>query len=146
MHTPEDLIQKTRDKVETVLKTQYPDHVCFDNESFSIDAGSSRVMIIIRPFTDNDTCIECMATLVTGANINEDLLRFLMRKNAELHFGAFSLMFDDTICFAHSIAGINADENEIITSIQSVALIADHYVDEIMTMAGGERCSEVSGI
>ncbi len=57
-----------------------------------------------------------------------------------------SLMFDDTICFAHSIAGINADENEIITSIQSVALIADHYVDEIMTMAGGERCSEVSGI
>jgi len=83
MHTPEDLIQKTRDKVESVLKTQYP---------------------------------------------------------------AFSLMFDDTICFAHSIAGINADENEIITSIQSVALIADHYVDEIMTMAGGERCSEVSGI
>ena len=62
MHTPEDLIQKTRDKVESVLKTQYPDHVCFDNESFSIDAGSSRVMIIIRPFTDNDTCIECMAT------------------------------------------------------------------------------------
>ena len=55
-------------------------------------------------------------------------------------------MFDDTICFAHSIAGINADENEIITSIQSVALIADHYVDEIITMAGGERCSEVSGI
>ena len=59
MHTPEELIQKTRDKVESVLNTQYPDHVCFDNESFSIDAGSSRVMIIIRPFTDNDTCIEC---------------------------------------------------------------------------------------
>ena len=49
MHTPEELIQKTRDKVESVLNTQYPDHVCFDNESFSIDAGSSRVMIIIRP-------------------------------------------------------------------------------------------------
>jgi hypothetical protein len=146
MHTPEDLIQKTKDKVESVLQSKFPDHVCFDNSSFSIDTGSSRVMVIIRPFTDNDTSIECMATLVSGAKINEDILRYLMRKNAELHFGAFSLMFDDTICFAHSIAGINADENEIITSIQSVSLIADHYINEIIEMAGGERCSEESGI
>jgi hypothetical protein len=146
MQTPEELIQKTTEKVQSVLHTHYPDHVQFDNASFSIDAGSSRVMIIIRPFTDADTCIECMATVVSGATINEELLRFLMRKNAELHFGAFSLMFDDTICFAHSIAGKNADDNEIITSIQSVALIADHYDDEIIAMAGGKRCSEETDV
>ncbi len=146
MHTPDELIEKTKDKVQTVLNSHFPDHVAFDNASFSIDVGSSQVMIIIRPFTDTDTCIECMATLVSGATVSEELLRFLMRKNAELHFGAFSLMFDDTICFAHSIAGINADENEIITSIQSVALIADHYDDEIISMAGGKRCSDETGI
>jgi hypothetical protein len=83
-----------------------------------------------------------MATLVSGALISEELLRFLLRKNAELHFGAFSLLFDDTICFAHSIAGINADENEIITSIKSVAVIANHYDNEIITMAGGRKCGE----
>ena len=146
MHTPDELIEKTKDQVQTVLNSHFPDHVAFDNASFSIDVGSSQVMIIIRPFTDTDTCIECMATLVSGATVSEELLRFLMRKNAELHFGAFSLMFDDTICFAHSIAGINADENEIITSIQSVALIADHYDDEIISMAGGKRCSDETGI
>jgi hypothetical protein len=142
MHTPDELIQQTKVKVQQVLNSHFPDHVAFDNASFSIDVGSSQVMIIVRPFTDTDTCIECMATLVSGAQISENLLRFLMRKNAELHFGAFSLMFDDTICFAHSIAGINADENEIISSIQSVAVIADHYDDEIIAMAGGRRCSE----
>lgn len=146
MHTPDELIEQTKVKVQTVLNAHFPDHVAFDNASFSIDAGSSQVMIIIRPFTDTDTCIECMATLVSGATISEELLRFLMRKNAELHFGAFSLMFDDTICFAHSIAGINADDNEIITSIQSVALIADHYDDEIISMAGGKRCSDETGM
>lgn len=146
MHTPDELIEQTKVKVQTVLNAHFPDHVSFDNASFSIDAGSSQVMIIIRPFTDTDTCIECMATLVSGATISEELLRFLMRKNAELHFGAFSLMFDDTICFAHSIAGINADDNEIITSIQSVALIADHYDDEIISMAGGKRCSDETGM
>lgn len=146
MHTPGELIDQTKAKVQSVLTNHFPDHVAFDNASFSIDAGSTQVMVIIRPFTDTDTCIECMATLVSGASITEDFLRFLMRKNAELHFGAFSLMFDDTICFAHSIAGINADENEIITSIQSVALIADHYIDEIISMAGGKRCGDEIGI
>ena len=142
MHTPQHFIDITKQKVEQVLNAHYPDHINFVEGSYSIDAGSSRLMIIVRPFTDSDTCIECMATLVSGAQINEELLRFLMRKNAELHFGAFSLLFDDTICFAHSIAGINADENEIITSIQSVAVIADHYDDEIISIAGGKRCSD----
>ncbi len=142
MHTPQHFIDITKQKVEQILNAHYPDHINFGEGSYSIDAGSSRLMIIVRPFTDSDTCIECMATLVSGAQINEELLRFLMRKNAELHFGAFSLLFDDTICFAHSIAGINADENEIITSIQSVAVIADHYDDEIISIAGGKRCSD----
>jgi len=142
MHTPDTFLKTTHQKVEHVLNAHYPDHIQHSEGSYSIDAGSSRVMIIVRPFTDTDTCIEFMATLVSGARINEDLLRYLLRKNAELHFGAFSLLFDDTICFTHSIAGINADENEIITSIHSVAVIADHYDDEIIQLAGGTRCNE----
>ena len=142
MNTPESFLTITRQKVEQVLQAHYPDHINFGEGSYSIDEGSARVMIIVRPFTDSDTCIEFMATLVSGAEISEELLRFLLRKNAELHFGAFSLLFDDTICFAHSIAGINADENEIITSIKSVAIIANHYDNEIITMAGGRRCDE----
>lgn len=144
METPIELMESTSQSVHSVLKAHFPDYVAYDNHAYSIDAGSSRVMIIIRPFTNSDTSIECMAMLVSGATINEELLRFLMRKNAELHFGAFSLLFDDTICFAHSIAGTHADENEILTSIKSVALIADHYDDEIIAIAGGKRCSELT--
>jgi hypothetical protein len=40
-------------------------------------------------------------------------MQFLLRKNAELHFGAFGLLFDNTIVFQHSIAGSNVDGNEL---------------------------------
>jgi hypothetical protein len=101
-------------------------------------------MIIVRPFTDEDSCVECSANVVIGAKITPDLMKFLLRKNTELHFGAFGLLFDDTITFAHSITGSNLDENELLTSLNSVATIADYYDDVIIEMAGGKRANELS--
>ncbi len=100
-------------------------------------------MILIRPFTDNETCIEVISNVVMGGKLSPELTKFLLRKNAELHFGAFGLLFDDTIIFQYSIVGTNVDKNELITSINTVAIIADHYDDELALMSGGKRAIDV---
>ncbi len=139
METPQELMESTFSKVENIIKEKFPDYLSFGNGTFTISRGSTQVMVVVRPFTENETCIECIANVVSGAEITNELMQFLLRKNAELHFGAFGLLFDNTLVFQHSIAGSNADANEIFTSINAVAIIADHYDDIIVEMAGGKR-------
>jgi hypothetical protein len=141
--TPQELIDNTTADVQKILEKHFPDYLNFENGSFTISRGSSQVMIIVRPFTENETCIECVSNVVTGANITNELMQFLLRKNAELHFGAFGLLFDNTIVFQHTITGTNLNENELRTSINAVAIISDHYDDEIVEMAGGKRAIDL---
>ena len=48
-----------------------------------------------------------------------------------------------SITFSHSIAGTHLDENEFMTTVNSVAVIADHYDDIIVEMAGGKRAADL---
>ncbi len=141
--TPQELIDQTISKVESFLKEISPEYVSYDNGSFTINFGSSQVMIIVRPFTENETCVEIVSNVVTGANITPELMKFLLHKNSEIHFGAFGLLFDDTITFQHSITGTNLDKNEFETSLKAVAIISDYYDDEIINMAGGKRAIDL---
>ena len=141
--TPQELIDQTIIKVESFLKEISPEYVSYDNGSFTINFGSSQVMIIVRPFTENETCVEIVSNVVTGANITPELMKFLLHKNSEIHFGAFGLLFDDTITFQHSITGTNLDKNEFETSLKAVAIISDYYDDEIINMAGGKRAIDL---
>ncbi len=143
IYTPPELLEKTITKVKTILDKYFPDHLSFTDGQFTIPFGSTQIIIVVRPFTDEDTCVECISQLVTGANIDLDLAKFLLRKNAELHYGAFGLLFDDTITFSHAITGANLDENELLTTINSVATIADYYDDIIVEMAGGKRAIDL---
>jgi hypothetical protein len=140
--TPQELIDKTINKVESILKNKFPDYLTFGDGSFTISRGSTQVILIVRAFTNDDTSIECMANVVFGAKITEDLMKFLLRKNAELHFGAFGVLFDDTVTFSHSISGANLDENELINTLNSVATIADYYDDIIVSVNGGSRAQD----
>ena len=141
--TPQEMIEKTIVDVQAFLDKDFPDHLSFGNGTFTISRGSTQVMIIVRPFTSNETSIECISQVVTGANISPELMNFLLRKNAELHFGAFGLYFDNTITFSHSITGTNLDENELVNTLNAVAIIADHYDDKIMELAGGKRAADL---
>jgi len=140
--TPQELINLTVEKVTNFLNKHYPDNLNFGNGSFTISSGSTQVMIVIRPFTYSETCVEIVSNVVTGAKISEELLRFLMQKNAELHFGSFGLLFEGTICFSYSLTGSCIEESQFITSLQAVSLISDHYDDIIVEMAGGKRASD----
>lgn len=141
--TPQELIDSTIDRVTAILSQEYPDFLHFGNGSFAITKGSSQIVILVRPFTSDDTCVECISHVVSGATITADLMRFLLRKNAELHFGAFGILFDDTITFSHSITGRNLDSNELSTTLRAVAIISDYYDDKIVELAGGRRAIDL---
>lgn len=146
METPQELLDATIARVEAILATRYPDYLNFGGGSFAITRGSSQIVVVIRPYTDTDTAVECIANVVTGGNITPEVMKYLLRKNAELHFGAFGILFDETIIFSHTIAGVHLDDNELLTSLDSVATIADHYDDEIVAMTGGHRAIEASDL
>lgn len=143
IETPEKLMEGTIEKVNSILKESFPDYLSFGNGSFTISRGSTQVMIVVRPFTYEETCVECIANVVTETNVTPELMRFLLRKNAELHFGSFGILFDDTITFSHSIAGTNLDENELKTTLNSVAVISDYYDDIIVDLSGGKRAVDL---
>lgn len=134
-----NLIEKTLERVRQILAEKQVEYVTFDNGAITLEFGSTQIMIVVREFTEDDTVVECMATVVTGASITPELMRFLLRKNAELHFGSFGLLFDNSIIFSHALNGANLDNNELLTALHAVAVIADHYDDEIVAMAGGYR-------
>ncbi|MBL7998998.1 MAG: YbjN domain-containing protein [Candidatus Kapabacteria bacterium] len=141
--TPQELIDTVRSRVDHILRDVYPEYISFDNGAFAITRGSTQVMIVVRPFTEEDCVVECIAQVVQGATITPELMKFLLRKNAELHLGGFGLLFDDTVVFTHALTGTNMDRNELIAAVASTAIISDYYDDEIVAMAGGKRASDI---
>ena len=113
-----------------------------DEPGFGLFMGSAWVEVRIHPW-QQDAAIETRSHVVRGAEITPELMQFLLRKNAELHIGGFGLLFDNTIVYQHSITGTNLDENELVTSVNTVAVIADHYDDLIVEKSGGKRATDV---
>ncbi|MCX6139417.1 MAG: YbjN domain-containing protein [Candidatus Kapabacteria bacterium] len=140
--TPDAIIDSTRASVAAILKERFPQTVDFSDGSYALSYGSSSVGVVVRRFTETDSMVEIMAQVVSGATISSELLHWLLRKNAELHFGAFGLLFDDTIIYTYSLPGSKLDASELEAAVTSVAIIADHYDDEIVKMAGGKRVSD----
>lgn len=141
--TLQEIIDETTDKLEKILKDNFPEYIKFDG-TFTIKRGSSQIMLIVRPFLETEPCIEFYSNVVTGANITNDLMHFLLRKNAELHFGAFGIIFDNTISFTHTILAstLNADMLKII--LNAISVICDYYDDIILDIAGGKRASDLT--
>ncbi len=143
MATTEAIIAHTQSRVDAIMQKAFPDAIPFDNGAYVITHGSSSVMIMVRPYTETDTMVELLSQVVTGATVTPEVMHFLLRKNAELHFGAFSLLFDGTIVFSYSLPGTSIDANELEAAVTSVAVIADHYDDHIVQMAGGKRHADL---
>lgn len=139
LQTPNIIMDATIFKVEQILNQHFKNYISFGNGSYTISRGSTQVMIVIRPYTKDEAAIEFIANVVYGAKINEELMRYLLLQNNELHFGAFGLLFDETITFSHTISGSIITHEEFKTVLNSVASIADFYDDIIVNMVGGKR-------
>ena len=145
----QELIDATRERVRTYLQEIYPDYVEFEEGNFTVQEGSATLSITIRPWHEGDSAVEFTSQLATGGKVTPEVMRWLLQKNVDLHFGALGLLFDDTIVYSHTLPGCDLSKKEFEATIRTVATIADHYDDEIIAMTGGttgtDAARQVSG-
>lgn len=114
-------------------------HVRQDAPVYGVRFGSAFVQVSISPWGENEAIITTRSYVVYGANLREDLLKYLLRKNDEMRFGAFALDGDGDIVFSHTIVGSTCQKEELKASVYAVMKVADQYDDEIVGRWGGER-------
>jgi hypothetical protein len=142
----DNMIEDVRGKVRGYLHEIYPDFVEFDDGYFTIQEGSATISIAVRPWHEDDTAVEFTSQLASGCNATPELMKWLLQKNVELHFGAMGLMFDDTVVYSQSLPGCNMNREAFEATIRTVARIADHYDDEVIAMGGGERGGDAAAV
>jgi hypothetical protein len=137
MEQNQEMLDATRTRVREYLNEVFPDFVEFEDGRFTVQEGSATISITIRTWHEGDSAVEFTSQLVTGGTISPEVMRWMLEKNVELHFGALGLLFDDTIVYSHTLPGCDLSRKEFEATIRTVATIADHYDDELVGMTGG---------
>jgi hypothetical protein len=110
-----------------------------DAPAFAVAAGSAVAHVHVLPWTDQGAIVTTRAFVVSGATLNEDLMRWMLARNAEALWGAFGVDEDGEIVIDHSINGPTCDKEDLRASVLGVIFSADRYDDEIVARWGGER-------
>ncbi|MEW6283917.1 MAG: YbjN domain-containing protein [Candidatus Eremiobacterota bacterium] len=110
-----------------------------DAPAFGIWVGSALAQTMVYPWRDNEAVISTRAYVVTGAELTQELMHYLLRENDRMSFGAFGVDEDGDVFFEHTILGSTCDPPELKSSVLSVVLVADEYDDEIVARWGGQR-------
>jgi hypothetical protein len=129
-------------QVKTYLDELVEEH--FDDAShcdFYLKYGSTVLEISIDPFEEDDAVIEVLAFCVQGVEPSFELMQELLRLNAEVPLGAFSLC-DQDIFFSHGFLGRRLRPEQLIASLDSVASISDIYGEKLVARYGGETALE----
>ncbi len=129
----------TNSKLKSFFESNFNETTYFDEESFIVTKGSTQVLVKAENITEDHVVIDLISHVVKNAKVDDNLKNFLLRANSELKFGAFGLLFDDTITFQHSILANDFSEVDLKSSINAVASVADYYDDIIVEKAGGKR-------
>ncbi len=144
------IIDSTYDRVKQYLHAiygaRYEAAIVEYERSFIIRQGSAAVHLTVNPWHEEDCIVQALAYVVVGARITPELTAFLLRENARTPFGAFGVLFDDTISFSHAITGANLDLNELRATVRHVAFMADEYDDMIRDIAGGYRAVDAGSL
>lgn len=111
---------------------------------FVLPLGSATATVEVLPWGNTEAIISTWSYVVTGAEITQDLMKFLLQKNSELQFGVFSIDDDGDIRFHTTLVGSTCDRDELQTLVSSVLQTADQYDDAIVGNWGGERALERS--
>jgi hypothetical protein len=110
-----------------------------------VRVGSAVTETRLVPWGDGDFVVSTRARVAAGADLAPELLRYLLRRNDDVRFGAFGLDADGVIFYRHDIVAGTCDREELRASVTSVALVADRYDDEIVTRWGGRRAMDAPG-
>lgn len=142
----QELIENARDSVRGFLALVDPDFQEYDTGMFTVEEGSAVIGITIRPWHESDVVVEFTSQLVNSAELNEETQKWLLETNADIHFGGFGLLFDDTIIYSYTVPASTLTQETFVAVAQTVAAIADHYDDEILTIVGGKKGAPMEAI
>jgi hypothetical protein len=112
-----------------------------DHCDFYLKYGSTVLEISIDPYEEDDAVIEILAFCVQGVDPTFECMQELLRLNAEVPLGAFSMVGQD-IFYSHSFLGRRLRPEQLIASLDSVASISDLYDEQLVARYGGETALE----
>jgi hypothetical protein len=144
--TPKEFHTQCQEEVYRQVKT-YLDELVeehFDDAGhcdFYLKYGSTVLEISIDPYEEDDAVIEILAFCVQGAEPTFELMAELLRLNAEVPLGAFSMVEQD-IFYSHAFLGRRLRPEQLIASLDMVASVSDLYDERLVARYGGETALE----
>lgn len=104
--------------------------------------GSAFVVTICLPWGENDAIVRTRCYVVTGVELQPDLLEWLLKQNYNVRFGAFGIDDENDIFFQHTIVGSSMDKDELKAMVMAVVWTSDESDDIITQRWGGLRYSD----
>jgi hypothetical protein len=98
--------------------------------------GTTLLEIAIEPYLEDNAVVKVRAYCVQGVETTPELMSELLRLNAQIPLGSFSLT-DGNVFFAHGFLGRDLVPEQLVASLNSVASIADEYDEWIIERWGG---------
>ena len=144
MEFKNDAQKETYEKVAKWLTEIFGEfvHKRDDRPTFRIIMGSTYVTVMVMPWAKDEAVICSRATVVQGPPLSPELMKYLLKENSSMVYGAFGVDDDDDINFDHTIYGPTCDKEELRHSVRAVLHTADKYDDEIVSRWGGKRMSD----
>lgn len=134
----EEVYRLVKSYLDSLVEEHYDDAEHCD---FYLKYGSTVLEIAIEPYEDDDAVIEIVAFCVQGVEPTFELMQELLKLNAEVPLGAFSMDGND-IFFSHSFLGRRLRGEQLIASLDCVASISDLYDEKLVARYGGETALE----
>ena len=134
----EEVYRQVKTNLDELVEEHFDDA---DHCDFYLKYGSTVLEISIDPYEEDDAVIEVLAFVVQGVEQTFELMQELLRLNAEVPLGAFSMVGND-IFYSHSFLGRRLRPEQLIASLDSVASLADLYDERLVAKYGGETALE----
>jgi hypothetical protein len=129
------------EKIAPWMKEIFGDFMVARNDIpiLSVLVGSAYASVGVSAWGEDDAVITARSYVVTGVEMNEELMLFLLQENDRMRFGAYGLDKDKDIFFEHAIVGSTCDKEELKASVMAVILTADNEDDKLIARWGGQR-------
>lgn len=134
----EEVYRQVKSYLDELVDEHFDDAAHCD---FYLKYGSTVLEISIEAYEEDDAVIVLLAFCVQDVEPTFELMQELLRINAEVPLGAFS-MVDRDIFYSHSFLGRRLRPEQLIASLDSVASISDLYDEQLVAKYGGETALE----
>jgi hypothetical protein len=134
----EEVYRQVKSYLDELVDEHFDD---VDHCDFYLKYGSTVLEISIHPYEEDDAVIDVLAFCVQGVEPTFECMQELLKLNAQVPLGAFSMVGQD-IFFSHAFLGRRLRGEQLIASLDCVASIADDYDEQLVEKYGGETALE----